>query len=211
MARVRRAAPVVAGVGHRSKRGALMSALGPASMRRALVVLAVVLLAVACGSDDDPPAAGTTMAGDGALEISSDAFPPGGAIPTRHTCDGEDVSPRLFFTGIPENAEQLALVVDDPDAGGFVHWIAAEIATTARELAAGEPPGQYVPGPNDFGRSGWGGPCPPPGDGPHRYFFTLYALDRALGLPADAGPAEVRDRIVGAAIERASVTGSYER
>ena len=168
------------------------------------------MFTVGCSSSESETDAPATPEDDG-LSISSDAFADGQSIPIRHTCDGEDVSPRIFFAGIPDGAAELALIVDDADAGGFVHWVAAGIPVTAREFAEGEPPGQYAAGTNDFGRAGYNGPCPPPGDGPHTYTFTLYALEQAPdvaeGVFADELRAEIADITLGSAV----TTGTYQR
>ncbi|MBZ5641007.1 MAG: YbhB/YbcL family Raf kinase inhibitor-like protein, partial [Acidobacteriia bacterium] len=113
--------------------------------------------------------------------LKSPAFERGARIPVRHTCDGEDVSPRLEWTDPPALTRSLALVVDDPDApvGNWVHWVVFDLPASARILPEGAPkdaslrePAGAIQGKNDFGRLGWGGPCPPPGK-PHRYFFKL--------------------------------------
>jgi Raf kinase inhibitor-like YbhB/YbcL family protein len=119
------------------------------------------------------------MEGDG-MDLTSSAFTDGGAIPAEHTCDGADTSPPLAWTDVPDGVEAFALVVTDPDAGGFVHWVLADIPGDVRELPAGEGDAIGVPGANGFGDTGWGGPCPPSGE--HRYEFRLYALSERIGL-----------------------------
>jgi Raf kinase inhibitor-like YbhB/YbcL family protein len=145
------------------------------------------------------------------FELTSGAFAQGQPIPRRHTCEGEDVSPALAWNGVPEGTVSLALVVDDPDApsGTFTHWLAWRIDPAAGGLREGE--AAPVEGRNDFGSAGWGGPCPPPGHGPHRYFFKLHALDGKLDLPAGAGKAEVERAIEGRALAVAELMGTYER
>ena len=116
--------------------------------------------------------------------LTSTAFEPGGSIPTRYTCDGQDVSPELSWSGAPEGTGALVLLVDDPDARGFVHWIVLDMTGTvsgALPRGIGTSPDAPTQGRNDFGRIGWGGPCPP--SGTHRYTFTLYALAEPLALP----------------------------
>lgn len=154
-----------------------------------------------------------------ALTISSTAFQPGGTIPVRHTCDGEDVSPDLAWTDPPAGTRSFALIVDDPDApaGTWVHWVLYDVPAEARSLASAvskketlaEPAGARQ-GRNDFGRIGWGGPCPPRGK-PHRYFFRLYALDRLLELPPGATRAEVDRAMRGHVLARAEMHGTYAR
>ena len=117
------------------------------------------------------------------MELTSAAFADGAAIPPRHTCDGEDVSPPLAWTAPPRGTVAVALCVDDPDAGRypFTHWVAWGLAPTAGELAEGEiAPAE---GRNDFGAPGYRGPCPPPGK-PHRYVLRLYALAAEPALTA---------------------------
>jgi Raf kinase inhibitor-like YbhB/YbcL family protein len=117
------------------------------------------------------------------MELSSAAFANGEPIPERHTCDGEDVSPPLEWTAPPEGTVGLALCLDDPDAGRyqFTHWLAWSLPPAAGSLGEGE--AAPAEGRNDFGAPGYRGPCPPPGK-PHRYVFTLYALDAEPELGA---------------------------
>ncbi len=135
--------------------------------------------------------------------VTSNAFEPGGSIPKRFTCDGEDVSPDLAWTGAPAGTGALVLVVDDPDARGWVHWVVLDLPgsstdTIARDVGVSrDAPAQ---GRNDFGHVGWGGPCPP--SGTHRYDFTLYALAEPLGLPGQPDGGAVRK-----ALDQANVLG----
>lgn len=136
--------------------------------------------------------------------LSSTAFAPGAPIPKRHTCDGEDVSPDLAWSGAPEGTRALVLLVDDPDARGWVHWIVLDLPgaeTGTLPQGASRAPGAPSQGTNDFRRAGWGGPCPP--SGTHRYTFTLYALDAPLGLSGEPNGATVRQ-----ALGRATVLGT---
>lgn len=133
--------------------------------------------------------------------LTSTAFPPGGVIPSRFTCDGEDVSPDLAWSGAPDDTAALVLLVDDPDAGGFVHWIAYDLTgSESGGLAAGVASSPDAPpqGTNDFGNVGWGGPCPPSGE--HRYRFTLSALAAPLGLAGAPDAAVLRDGLTGATV-----------
>ena len=142
--------------------------------------------------------------------LSSPAFADGGSIPRRHSCDGPDLSPPLAWSGAPAGTAAFALVVEDPDARNFVHWVVAGIAGDAdglpEALPAAGPPTQ---GRNDFGRRGWGGPCPP--SGTHRYVFTLYALAKAPALPSPATAADLRRAIAGGVLGEARLTGTYRR
>jgi Raf kinase inhibitor-like YbhB/YbcL family protein len=140
------------------------------------------------------------------MELTSGSFGDGEAIPPKHTCDGADVSPPLAWDNVPDGTASFALIVDDPDARGFVHWVLADIPGATRELAEGEGDSIGTPGPNDFGRTGWGGPCPP---GKHRYAFTLYALP---GSTTDATDADaVRTAAEASALAKATLTGVYSR
>ena len=144
--------------------------------------------------------------------VSSTAFDDGAAIPRRFTCDGEDVSPDLAWSGAPGGTRSLALIVRDPDAGDFVHWLAFDIpGSPSGTLRAGASGSTAVTGEgtNGFGRRGWGGPCPP--SGTHHYVFVLYALDRSLGL---GGAPRIRDleaAMQGHVLGQARRTGTYRR
>jgi len=152
-----------------------------------------------------------------AFELTSTAFPPGGSIPRRHTCDGDDVSPPLAWKDVPPGTKSLALVCDDPDApaGTWVHWVVWAVPASASGLPEGVPPSATLPdgsrqGRNDFKRTGWGGPCPPRG-GPHRYFFRLSAVDRTIDLPAGATRAELDRTLEGHTLGRTELMGRYAR
>ncbi len=148
-----------------------------------------------------------------AFTLTSTAFSDGGPIPIRHTCDGEDLSPRLTWSGAPPRTASFALIMDDPDApvGTFTHWLLHDIPAALAELPEGVKPGQVgITLKNDFGRPGYGGPCPPRGHGRHRYFFTLYALDvPSLGTPASRAALEAVMR--GHILATARLVGTYER
>ena len=149
---------------------------------------------------------------NGGFTLTSTAFREGGAIPRRHTCDGDDVSPDLEWSDAPAEAEAFVLIADDPDAAGFVHWIVYDIAGAATAgLAEGVSESVDAPpqGTNDFGRLGYGGPCPP--SGTHRYVFTLYALSEPLALGGAPGGDTVRQEMQGRVIAEARLTGTYTR
>jgi Raf kinase inhibitor-like YbhB/YbcL family protein len=145
------------------------------------------------------------------FRLTSEAFRDGGAIPRRHTCDGEDVSPPLAWTAPPAQTRSLALVVDDPDVPGgtFTHWLGWGIDPAAGGLAEGE--AASVEGRCDFGETGYRGPCPPKGHGPHRYFFRLHALETELDLGPGASKEEVERALAGRALATAELVGTYER
>jgi Raf kinase inhibitor-like YbhB/YbcL family protein len=129
----------------------------------------------------------------------------------RHTCDGEDVSPSLLWSEPPERTRSLALVVSDPDAPGgtFFHWLAWGIDPAAGGLGEGE--AAPVEGRNDFGKTGYGGPCPPRGHGPHRYVFRLHALDGDLDVAPGADREQLEAAIRARRLGGAELTGTYER
>jgi Raf kinase inhibitor-like YbhB/YbcL family protein len=143
--------------------------------------------------------------------LESSAFGNAQAIPNRHSCEGEDLSPPLRWSNAPGGARSLALVVDDPDAPGgvFTHWLAWGLDPDAAGLGEGEPAPRE--GQNDFGTRGYRGPCPPPGHGRHRYVFRLYALDAEPELAAGAAKAELEQAIAGHVLTTAELVGTYER
>ena len=146
------------------------------------------------------------------LTITSTAFAPEGAIPTLYTCDGKDRSPPLAWSGVPAGTRSLALIVDDPDARGWVHWIAWNIPFTASRLPENVPQAMTLPdgtrqGLNDFGKIGYGGPCPP--SGIHRYSFRILALDTLLDLAPGAERYELVKAIGSHVLEEARLTGTF--
>jgi len=148
--------------------------------------------------------------------IQSPAFEEGGSIPSRYTCDGEDVSPPLVWSGIPAGTRSLALIVDDPDAPDpaaprmvWVHWVLYNLPPDVQglpEAVVALPPGT-LEGRNDWKRTGYGGPCPPVGR--HRYFFKLYALDAVLPDLGEPTKAELLDAMKGHVIGEAVLMGTY--
>ncbi len=143
------------------------------------------------------------------MRITSSAFAEGENIPAKYTCDGDDTSPPLSFAEIPAETKSLALLVEDPDAprGTLLHWAVVGIAPDTREAPEGSAPaGKELM--NDFGRTGYGGPCPP--SGTHRYYFRLFALD-AAELPAPSSAKEVRSTIEGHVLAEAALMGRYAR
>jgi len=147
----------------------------------------------------------------GVMRIQSTDFEPNGPIPARFTCDGENISPKLSVSGVPEDAVSLVLVVDDPDApmGTWVHWLVWNIPPQTVEIASAAVPAGSVEGVTSFGRSGYGGPCPP--SGTHRYFFKLYALDQNLSLTAAAKVQELDAAMSGHVLDKAGLVGVYGR
>lgn len=151
------------------------------------------------------------------IQLISPAFAEGQPIPARFTCDGQDISPPLKWSGLPEGARALALIADDPDAlaGTWVHWVLYNLPATVSELPEGLTAAERLSngalqGRNDFRRLGYGGPCPPRGR-PHRYFFKLYALDAELGLGPGASKPDVVRTMQGHLLAEGQLVGTYQR
>ena len=149
-------------------------------------------------------------------KVTSGAFQPGGTIPSRYTCDGEDVSPPLGWGEPPAGTKSFALISDDPDApmGTWVHWVVYNLPPATRQLPEGFLRDEQLPdgtrqGRTDFGRTGYGGPCPP--SGTHRYFFKLYALDTMLALKPGATAKELEAAMQGHVLAGAELMGTYRR
>lgn len=154
------------------------------------------------------------------MRIETTAFDDGERIPERFTGDGEDVSPPLSISDLPDDTGSLALVVDDPDApaGTWVHWLIWGIPADTTSLPDGVPPEEIVAdlggarqGKNDFDRLGYGGPAPPSGHGQHRYRFTAYALSEHIDLDAGATREALDARLEPVTLETARLTGTYSR
>jgi Raf kinase inhibitor-like YbhB/YbcL family protein len=166
-------------------------------------LLAIALPVIAHGQ-------ASSTAGEKKMKITSSAFQQVGSIPSKFTCDGADTSPPLQIQEIPPAAKSLALIADDPDApsGLFTHWIVWNISPQTSTIAEGSGP-KGVPGTNDFGKSGYGGPCPP--SGTHRYFFKVFALDRELDLPAGGKRSQLDAAMKGHVIAQSELMGRYSR
>ena len=149
-------------------------------------------------------------AGEATMKITSSAFHEGANIPSKFTCDGSDTSPPLQIAGVPSGAKSLVLIVDDPDAPGglFTHWLVWNIPPQTGSIAEGSAP-QGVQGANDFGKSGYRGPCPPPGT--HRYSFKIFALDRELELRSGAKRSQVDAAMKGHVIAQGELVGRYAK
>lgn len=155
-----------------------------------------------------------------AMRLHSSAFQEGASIPTRYSCQGEDLSPPLQWEGVPEGARSLALILDDPDAPDpaapkmtYVHWVLynlpAEDGGLPEGISAAALPAGTGEGLNDWRRTGYGGPCPPIGR--HRYFFKLYALDTELGGLIRPTKADLETAMQGHVLEQASLMGTYQQ
>jgi Raf kinase inhibitor-like YbhB/YbcL family protein len=151
------------------------------------------------------------------FSIRTEAFPNGGEIPKQYTCSGSDVSPALRWSEVPQNTKSLALIADDPDAPGgtWTHWVIWDIPAQSSGLPEGVPTHDVLEtgarqGKNDFGRIGYGGPCPPHGKS-HRYFFRLYALDHVLQLKAGSERPDLEDAMKRHVVSQAEWMGTFKR
>jgi hypothetical protein len=169
-------------------------------MRKPITSGAVLILLVVIAS----------FAAEARMKITSSAFQEGGNIPVKFTCDGSDTSPPLQITGVPPEAKSLVLIADDPDApsGLFTHWLVWNIPPQTNSIAEGRVP-KGVHGTNDFGKSGYGAPCPP--TGAHRYYFRVFALDRELALPSGAKRSQLEGAMKGHVIAQGELMGRYAR
>lgn len=154
------------------------------------------------------------------MTIRSPAFDDHGTIPAKYTCDGDDISPPLQWSGVPANAKSLVLIVDDPDAPDpasprmtWVHWVLYNLPADSTGLPEAVKPTELprgtLQGLNDWKRTGYGGPCPPVGR--HRYFFKLYALDRMLPDLHDPSKAQLERAMIDHVLSQAQLVGTYER
>lgn len=171
-------------------------------------------------SDAESPDDGTESPAMSDLQLRPTAFDEGGSIPETYTCEGEDVSPPLTIEGVGEEAESLALIVDDPDAPGgtFTHWLLWNVSTDVEEITEGVPTTETVEkldgarqGTNDFGEVGYRGPCPPEGDDPHTYRFRLYALSETIRAGGGARRKETVDAIRDVQLATVEFTATYGR
>jgi Raf kinase inhibitor-like YbhB/YbcL family protein len=190
---------------------------GERDMWKRLTLMFLVIASASCGASDG--SANQTRGGDtvenatlAKIGLTTDAFQDGQPIPAQYTCDGADQTPSLRWSDPPAGTKSFALVIDDPDApnGTFRHWGVFDIPGSARSIGGGERAGTEVA--NDFGKPGYGGPCPPKGHGPHHYHFKLFALDvDRLGLSADAKIADIERAAGQHALAQGELIGTYER
>jgi Raf kinase inhibitor-like YbhB/YbcL family protein len=151
------------------------------------------------------------------VSISAEGFKDGETIPDIYTCEGKDISPSLSWKGIPAGTKSIALIMDDPDAPGgtFVHWVLYNVPAQKQKLPEGMPFDKVLAdgsmqGRTDFGRTGYGGPCPPPGK-PHRYFFKIYALDSRIDLAPGASKKQLEKEMAGHILAKGEIVGIYKR
>jgi Raf kinase inhibitor-like YbhB/YbcL family protein len=182
---------------------------------RTKILFAAALLAgfLAAGHAADPTIKGATMK----IQLKSTAFAEGQPIPSRYAYDNEDISPDLQWSGAPSTAKSLALICDDPDApmGTWVHWVLYDLAPSMTGIPEGMPKSTTLDsgakqGMNDYKKTGYGGPCPPPGK-PHRYFFKLYALDAKLDLKPGLTKQDLLKALGGHIIAEGELMGTYQR
>jgi Raf kinase inhibitor-like YbhB/YbcL family protein len=174
-----------------------------------IVGIGILLILTACRGQDASPAFGG--GNEMSIRISSTAFMEGGKIPKIYTCDDQNVSPPLAWTGVPTKTVSLALIMDDPDApsGTWVHWVSFNIPPNLTSLGQGKR-GIGTDGKNDFGKLGYGGPCPPRGS-THRYFIKIYALDQTPDLKVGATKAQVENAMKGHILAQGELMGRYGR
>jgi Raf kinase inhibitor-like YbhB/YbcL family protein len=180
----------------------------PALKRTLLPLLALALAAAGCR----PEAAEVTPEATEAMSmrVTSTAFGEGEMIPQQYTCDGEDISPPLAWSGAPDGTESFAVIVEDPDAPGgtFIHWVLYDLSADRFRLVEGEQAGMM--GANGFFGLGYGGPCPPAGSA-HRYFFKIFALDADLDLRPGASAEILNEAMQGHVLAQGQLMGQYER
>ena len=150
------------------------------------------------------------------IKLTSEAFKEGKMIPSKYTCDGQDISPSLKWNNIPEAAKSIALICDDPDApmGTWVHWVLYNLPSETSQLQEGFPEDETLPdgtrqGITDFGKTGYGGPCPP--SGTHRYFFKIYALDSMIDIATIADKETLLKAMEGHLLGQGQLMGTYKR
>ena len=198
-------------------------------MRNTLLALLVgVVAATACGGSSPSKAPATATSSPGgtpaataasgasgvSLTVTSSAFADGATIPVKYTCTASNpVSPPLAWSGVPNGAAELILLVEDPDAspGGFVHWVVYGIPPSMQGLAEGSLPSGAKQGANGRNQDQWAGPCPPVGNPPHHYRFTLTAVSKSLGLAPGATAAQVKAAMAGSILRQGLLVGRYGR
>jgi Raf kinase inhibitor-like YbhB/YbcL family protein len=176
-----------------------------------LALAAVTMIGLAgCASGAQEGPMRSTSSATATLTLSSLAFGDRELMPKKYSCDGSEISPPLSWSGAPEGTRAFALVVEDPDAGGFVHWVVAGIPAHSERLDEGATGSDdLVEGRNSFGKVGWGGPCPPSGE--HRYVFTLYALSEEPALKSGFDAAALREAMSGKVLAQGELIGRYSR
>ena len=196
-------------------------------MKLRIVIILLVAIIVSCGNKKDdatktqqnqqqPPTQNKKESVNSDMKITSSSFKEGDLIPSKYTCDGDNVSPQLSWVGAPENTKSFAVISDDPDApaGIWVHWVIFNIPSGVNELSENLPKdknleNKAIQGVNDFGNNGYDGPCPP--GGTHRYYFKLYALDAQLSKEKNMTKAQLLKSMEGHILGQAEIMGKYKR
>lgn len=182
-----------------------------------MALLGLLLLATTCERRPGVAEASSTATAH-TMKLESPAFANGTSIPSKHTCEGQDISPELHWSDVPEGTRSFALIVDDPDAPDprrpkrtWVHWVLYDLPADAMRLREGAEPLPYGTrlGVNDWDRPSYGGPCPPIGE--HRYFFKLYALDVVLGDLDEPNKAQLEAAMTGHVLAQIDLMGTYEK
>ena len=183
----------------------------------ALTAMALLVVVSGCGRAEPEPVLKQGVPSM-RIQVTSAAFTEGARIPVQYTCDGEDKSPGLKWSGLPDGGRSIALIADDPDAPGatWVHWVLYGLSADTTELNEGVPATETLSsgsrqGTNDFKKIGYGGSCPPPGHGVHRYYFKVYALDSELGLPPGVTKSDLLRAMDGHIVAQGQLMGTYER
>jgi Raf kinase inhibitor-like YbhB/YbcL family protein len=181
----------------------------PANYFVLVISLGFIFLLVGCKGQEAAPASEGGM--DMTIQITSTVFTEGGKIPRIYTCDDQNISPPLSWTGVPTTTVSLAIIMDDPDAssGTWVHWVLYNLPPALTTLEQGKT-GIGTDGKNDFNRMGYGGPCPPRGS-THRYYIKLYALDKTLDLKSGSTKAQVESSMQGHILAQGQLMGKYGR
>jgi len=182
------------------------------NMKKILFLILLFSLA-GCGASQDLPVQESDLeiSKGVSMKIASSVFNQGEAIPAKYTCDGEDISPALSIAEVPEGALSLVLICDDPDApaGDWVHWLVWNIEPGVGGIAENTVPAGGVEGTTSFGKTDYGGPCPP--SRTHRYFFKVYALDTKLDLDSSADKTKLLEAMEGHVLGEAVLMGTYAR
>lgn len=179
-------------------------------MKKIILILTLLIIFVGLSAILKPKGINLGKIKEGNMKLTT-VFANNEKIPSQYTCDGQDLAPELKISEVPQNAKSLVLIVDDPDApmGTWVHWLLYNIPSNITTINAQKLPQEVKSGITDFGRTGWGGPCPP--SRTHRYFFKLYAIDKTLDLPIGATKSQLEKEIKDHIIEKAELIGLYQR
>jgi hypothetical protein len=194
-------------------RSANVDARALARVTRFAALVALAIVAAACSARERSSETPPISPEEHTMLLESDAFQEGGGIPTPYTCDGTNISPQLSWFGVPADAIELALVLHDPDAhgGDFVHWVVFGIDPAQTGIELNKVPAGARLAQNGFGVTQYRGPCPPVGDPPHRYVFTLTALRGRLAFSERAAGEDVQRAIAPLVLDQAMLTGTFGR